>query len=448
MKPMKPKLHLSQTQYIAYGFLAVILLGTCLLMLPASSRNGEFTPFIDSLFTATSATCVTGLIVYDTWSHWSLFGQAVILGLIQIGGLGFITIGIFFSIILRRKIGLKARGLLQESVNTMQIGGVVKLAKKIVVITLIVEGTGAFLLSLRFVRDFGLAKGIYFGIFHSVSAFCNAGFDLMGTREPFGSLVSYSGDWLVNLVIMSLITIGGIGFIVWDDLGKHKLDFRKYMLHTKIVLVASGLLTFGGAFLWWICERNNLLAGMLPGHQVLASLFSSVTARTAGFNTTDVATMSPGGMMVMIMLMFVGGSPGSTAGGVKTTTVAVMIFYLISNIKRSYGVNVFGRRLEDDVIGRASSIFILNLLLIMAASLYLLIRQSFMIPDVLFETFSAMATVGISTGITRDLLPDSRLVVAFLMYCGRVGSLSFALSLAHNKQIAHVKLPVGKITIG
>lgn len=448
MKTIKPKLHVSQTQYIAYGFLAVILLGTFLLMLPVSSRTGEFTGFIDSLFTATSATCVTGLIVYDTWSHWSLFGQLVILLLIQVGGLGFITIGIFFSIIMRRKIGLKARGLLQESVNTMQIGGVVKLAKKIVMVTLIVEGLGAVLLSVRFVRDFGWARGIYFGIFHSISAFCNAGFDLMGIREPFGSLVSYSGDWLVNLVIMSLITIGGIGFIVWDDLGKNKLHFRRYMMHTKIVLVTSALLTFGGACLWWICERNHLLAGMGPGKQILASLFSSVTARTAGFNTTDVAAMAQGSMMIMIMLMFIGGSPGSTAGGVKTTTVAVMFFYLISNIKRSFSVNVFGRRLEEDVIGRASSIFILNLMLIMAASLYLLIRQSFLIPDVLFETFSAMATVGISTGITRDLFPDSRLVVAFLMYCGRVGSLSFALSLAHNKQVAHVKLPVGKITIG
>ena len=448
MKGTKTKLHLSQTQYIAYGFLALILCGTFLLMLPVSSRSGEMTGLIECLFTATSASCVTGLIVYDTWSHWSLFGQVVILGLIQIGGLGFITIGVFLSIILRRKIGLKARGLLQESVNTMQIGGVVRLAKKIVVITLLVEGIGALLLSLRFVRDFGLAKGLYFGIFHSISAFCNAGFDLMGTREPYGSLVSYSGDWLVNLVIMSLITFGGIGFIVWDDLGKNKLHVRQYMLHTKMVLVMSVILTFGGAFLWWLFERQNLLAGMAGGGQLLASLFSSVTARTAGFNTTDVAAMAPGSKLVMIMLMFIGGSPGSTAGGVKTTTVAVMILYLIANIRRSYSVNVFGRRLEDDVIGRASSIFILNLLLTLAASLYLLARQPFQIPDVLFETFSAMATVGISTGITRDLVPDSRLVVAFLMYCGRVGSLSFALSLSQNKQIAHVKLPAGKISIG
>ena len=231
--------HLTQTQFIASGFLGIILTGTLLLMLPVSSRTGEVSSFLNCLFTATSASCVTGLVVYDTWSHWSLFGQLVILSLIQIGGLGFVTIGVFLSIVLRRRIGLKERGLMQESVNTLQIGGVVRLAKKIVIGTVFFEGLGAGLLAIRFVPQYGPGRGIYYSIFHAVSAFCNAGFDLMGWQGPYSSLVGYYNDWLVNLVIMSLIVIGGIGFIVWEDLSRHRLHFRRYMLHTKIVLLRS-----------------------------------------------------------------------------------------------------------------------------------------------------------------------------------------------------------------
>ena len=250
--------HVSQTQFIAYGFFCIIITGTLLLMLPFASRDGQSEPFLNCLFTATSASCVTGLVVADTWSQWSLFGQLVILTMIQIGGLGFITVGVFISIVLRRKIGLKERGLMMESVNTLQIGGVVRLAKKIIIGTCIFEGTGAVLLAIRFIPQFGFLRGLFYGIFHSISAFCNAGFDLMGGQTPYSSFVAYYDDWLVNLVIMSLIIIGGIGFIVWDDLSRNKLHFRKYMLQTKIVLVTTAILVFGGGLLFYLLERNHL----------------------------------------------------------------------------------------------------------------------------------------------------------------------------------------------
>ena len=440
--------HLTQTQFIAYGFLGIILIGSLLLMLPISSKTGETSSFLNCLFTATSASCVTGLVAYDTWSHWSLFGQLVILAMIQIGGLGFVTIGVFLSIVLRRKIGIKERWLMQESVNTLEIGGVVRLAQKIIVGTAIFEGTGAVLLAIRFIPQFGLVRGIYYGIFHSVSAFCNAGFDLMGCQGPYSSLVNYYNDWLVNLVVMSLIVIGGIGFIVWEDLNRHGLHFHRYMPHTKIVLLTTFVLLFGSAWLFYQFEKNHLLVGMDTSGKILTSLFSSVTARTAGFNTVDTGALTDASKMLTVILMFIGGSPGSTAGGVKTTTIIVMYLHLWSSIQRTYGVNAFGRRLEDDVLKRASAIFMVNLTLALGASLFIMATQQFPVMDVLFESFSASGTVGMTTGITRDLNSWSRLVIAFLMYCGRVGSLSFALSFTQHKKVARVQQPVGRITIG
>lgn len=440
--------HLTQTQFIAYGFLGIILTGTILLKLPFASKSGISPDWITCLFTATSASCVTGLVVADTWTQWSLFGQIVIITMIQIGGLGFITIGVFVSIILRRKIGLKTRGLMQESISTLQIGGMVKLAKKIIFGTACFEGAGAILLASRFIPEYGFFRGAFYGIFHSISAFCNAGFDLMGHQAQYTSFVNYYDDWIVNLVIMLLIIIGGIGFIVWDDLSQHKLKFRKYKLHTKIVLITTFVLVFGSAFLFYLFERNNLLVGMNTSGKILTSLFSSVTARTAGFNTVDTAALSDGSKLLTIILMFIGGSPGSTAGGVKTTTIVVLILYVVSNIRRTYGVNVFGRRLEDDSIKRASSIFTINLLLAMTASLVIMMVQPLSMTDVLFETFSAIGTVGMTTGITRSLLPVSRIIIILLMYCGRIGSLSFALSFTQRKKIAHVQQPVERITVG
>jgi len=417
-------------------------------MLPVSSRTGEVSSFLNCLFTATSASCVTGLVVYDTWSHWSLFGQLVILLMIQIGGLGFITIGVFLSIVLRRRIGLKERGLMQESVNTLQIGGVVRLARKIIIGTALIEGTGAVILALCFIPEYGLFRGIYYGIFHSISAFCNAGFDLMGCQAPFNSLVDYYNDWIVNVVIMLLITLGGIGFVVWDDVSRNHLHVRKYRLHTKLVLLSSFVLTFGSAILFYIFERGNLLVGMDPGGRILTSLFSSVTARTAGFNTVDTAALTDSSKLLTIILMFIGGSPGSTAGGVKTTTMVVLYLYLWSTIRRTYGVNAFDRRLEEEAIKHASAIFMINLSLALAGSLFLMSTQGLEMTDVFFETFSAIGTVGMTTGITRLLSPASLLVIIFLMYCGRVGSLSFALAFTQNKRVARVKQPLERITIG
>ena len=440
--------HVSQTQFIAYGFFCVIITGTLLLMLPFASRDGQSEPFLNCLFTATSASCVTGLVVADTWSQWSLFGQLVILTMIQIGGLGFITVGVFISIVLRRKIGLKERGLMMESVNTLQIGGVVRLAKKIIIGTCIFEGPGAVLLAIRFIPQFGFFRGLFYGIFHSISAFCNAGFDLMGGQTPYSSFVAYYDDWLVNFVIMSLIIIGGIGFIVWDDLSRNKLHFRKYMLQTKIVLVTTAILVFGGGLLFYLLERNHLLVGMNTSGKILTSLFSSVTARTAGFNTTDTAALTDGSKLLTIILMFIGGSPGSTAGGIKTTTLVVLLLCVHSNIKQTYGINIFGRRLENDAVKRAGTILTINLLLAVTASLAIMAIQPLGFSDILFETFSAIGTVGMTTGITRALHPISRCIIILLMYCGRIGSLSFALAFVQSKRKPHVQQPAEAINIG
>ena len=440
--------HVSQTQFIAYGFFCIIITGTLLLMLPFASRDGQSEPFLNCLFTATSASCVTGLVVADTWSQWSLFGQLVILTMIQIGGLGFITVGVFISIVLRRKIGLKERGLMMESVNTLQIGGVARLAKKIIIGTCIFEGTGAVLLAIRFIPQFGFLRGLFYGIFHSISAFCNAGFDLMGGQTPYSSFVAYYDDWLVNLVIMSLIIIGGIGFIVWDDLSRNKLHFRKYMLQTKIVLVTTAILVFGGGLLFYLLERNHLLVGMNTSGKILTSLFSSVTARTAGFNTTDTAALTDGSKLLTIILMFIGGSPGSTAGGIKTTTLVVLLLCVHSNIKQTYGINIFGRRLENDAVKRAGTILTINLLLAVTASLAIMAIQPLGFSDILFETFSAIGTVGMTTGITRALHPVSRCIIILLMYCGRIGSLSFALAFVQSKRKPHVQQPAEAINIG
>ncbi len=445
---LRGKHSISQTQYIAYGFFLLIVLGTCLLMLPFASRDGQSIGFVNALFTATSASCVTGLVAADTWSQWNLFGQLVIICLIQIGGLGFVTIGVFVSIILRRKIGLKQRGLLQESTSALHIGGIVKLTKKIVIGTAVCEGAGAVLLAVRFIPEFGFLKGCYYGMFHAISAFCNAGFDLMGTREAYSSLVYYYDDWLVNLVIMALIIIGGIGFIVWDDLCRHKWHVKKYLLQTKVVLLTTSVLVFGGAILFYVMERDNLIVDMDTSGKILTSLFSSVTARTAGFNTTDTAGLTDSSKLLTMMLMFIGGSPGSTAGGVKTTTIMVLLLYVRSNIARSYGVNIFGRRLAEDAIKRASAICTINMLLALGAALVIMSVQPLSMTDTLFETFSAIGTVGMTTGITRSLLPVSKVLVALLMYCGRIGSMSFALAFTQQKRITHVQNPVEELTVG
>ncbi len=440
--------HLSQTQFLVIGFFLIIATGTILLMLPIASKSGTVTPFLDSLFTAVSSTCVTGLVVVDTFTHWTLFGQIVIICLIQVGGLGFITIGVMFSLILRRRIGIKTRGLMQESVNTLKIGGVIKLAKKIAKGTFMFEGIGAIILAIRFSFDMGPAKGIYYGIFHSISAFCNAGFDLMGYQAEYNSLCNYAGDFVVNFVIMSLIVIGGIGFVVWDDLSTNRFNFKKYTLQTKIVLLTTIILIFIPAVLFYIVEYNNTMSGMNPFERILASLFSSVTARTAGFNTVDTDSLSGASKLLTIILMFIGGSPGSTAGGIKTTTIFVLMVSLWSGISRGHNGGVFKRRFEDDAVKKASTVVALNLFLGMSACFLILAITNLPFDDIMFEVFSAIGTVGMSTGVTRELNDAARVIIAILMFCGRIGSLSFALSFLQKKKVAPVYNPQEKISIG
>lgn len=441
--------HLSQGQFIAIGFILMILIGAILLDTPMASRSGQSIGFLSALFTATSASCVTGLVVADTATQWTLFGQIVVLILIQIGGLGFISIGVFFSIILRRKIGLRERGLMMESTNALQLGGIVKFARRIVVGTAIVEGVGALLLMIRFIPEFGILKGIWYGIFHSVSAFCNGGFDLMGAKYgKYSSLVAYYDDPLVNIVIMSLIVIGGIGFVVWGDLLKNRWHFKKYLLHTKIVLLMSTILIFGGALLFYWAERNGVLKGMSVSGQILSSLFASVTARTAGFNTVDTAAMSGASKLLTTALMFIGGSPGSTAGGIKTTTLFVLLMGVKKNVTGAYGIQAFGKRLEDDALATASIIATLNMGITIITIFIVMGMQPFAMQDVVFEAFSASGTVGITAGITRDLNTVSRILMIMLMYLGRVGSLSFALAFMESKKKPKVMLPKESISIG
>lgn len=440
--------NLSGMQLIALGFLLIILAGTCLLMLPVSSRTGECTPFLTALFTAASASCVTGLILADTYTHWSLFGQLVILTLIQIGGLGFISLGTAVSLLLRRKIGLKQRGWIKESFNVLDIGGVVRLIRRVLRGTLFFEGIGALFLFVCFYPEMGLVKGIYYGIFHSVSAFCNAGFDLMGYREPYSSFTAYYDNPVVCFTLCALILVGGIGFIVWSDIADHKWHIRKYALQTKMVLSASVLLVFGGALLFYILERDGLYADMSLTGKICSSFFSAVTPRTAGFNTTDTGSLSEGAKLLSILLMFIGGGSGSTAGGIKMATVFVLLLHLRSTLLRTDGTNIFGRRIEASTVTKASALLCTYLFTGLSATLLLCGMQNFAIGDALFEVASAICTVGMSTGLTGQLNPVSQIIIIFLMYIGRLGSLSFALSFTDHKKTAHIMQPVERINIG
>ena len=440
---------LSYPQMIALGYLLVIAIGTAVLSLPIASRNNVSAGFINALFTATSATCVTGLVVFDTYTQWSFFGQLVLLILIQIGGLGFMTVITMFSFLLKRKIGLKERGLLRESMNTMYIGGIVRLIKKILLGTLLFEGLGAILLSIRFIPRMGLKEGIYNGIFHSISAFCNAGIDLMGKYGKYSSLISFSNDAVVCITIILLIIIGGIGFFVWDDVTKHKHHFKKYQLHTKIVLSTTVILIVLGTMGFYVFERSNLLSEMGIGEKIIASIFGAVTPRTAGFNTVDTAALTPASKLLTMILMFIGGSPGSTAGGIKTTTFAVILISLWSSLRYERNDNIFGRRLEDNALKMASSVVTVNLILTLSATFLIIATNATLsLSDVLFEVLSAMGTVGLSTGITSDLNTFAQIVIVLLMYCGRVGSISLALVFTEHRIPSSVQNPREKINIG
>lgn len=446
IKRAKP---MTYPQMIALGYLIIITIGTLLLALPISSRNNLSPGLVNAFFTATSATCVTGLVVFDTYTQWSLFGQLVILILIQVGGLGFMTSITMFSFLLRRKIGLRERGLLRESVNTMYIGGIVRLTQNILIGTLLFEGVGAIILSFRFVPKMGWIAGIYNGIFHSVSAFCNAGFDLMGKFGRFSSLTTFADDIIVCLTIIVLIIVGGIGFFVWDDIIRHKHHFRKYQLHTKLVIATTIILIITGSLSFYIFEYSNVLNGMTTVEKITASVFGAVTPRTAGFNTVDTGALTSAGKLLTIVLMFIGGSPGSTAGGIKTTTMAVILISLWSSLRNRKCENIFGRRLEDDALRRAAAVVTVNMILgLSAAFLLAATHLNLSLNDIIFEVFSAIGTVGLSTGITGSLNTFARIIIILLMYCGRVGSLSFALIFTEHRLQSPVQNPSEKINIG
>lgn len=439
---------MTYTQMIAAGFLLIILAGSVLLCLPVSSRTGEWTSFADSAFTATSATCVTGLIVFDTCTHWSLFGQIVILLLIQTGGIGFMTFITMFSVFLKRRISLHERKLLMQSAGTMRISGVVKLLKRIVAGTFLFEGIGAALLAVRFCPEMGLAKGLYYAVFHSVSAFCNAGFDIMGFKGQFSSFTGYVNDPLVSLTLGCLICVGGIGFIVWDDILRNRLRFSKYSFHSKIVLFMSAVLILIGWAGMFVFEKNASMADMSVGERLLASLFQAVTPRTAGFNTIDYSKASESGILLTVMLMLIGGSPGSTAGGIKTTTILVLLMGVISSAKHRERVSIFKRSLEPGSVRQASAVFSVYFFAVAAATVLLCAIEPLTIKQAMFETVSAVGTVGLSMSVTPSLSLASRIVLMVLMFAGRVGGLTLMLVLAEKRTVVSIDRPSEKILIG
>ena len=432
------------------GYLLIILVGTALLMLPAATKGSGSTGLSDCFFTATSATCVTGLIRFDTYTHWTLFGQLVILGLIQIGGIGFMTVAILVLVLTKRKIHLSQRSLMQNSISAPQIGGIVRMTKFIALGTLFVEGLGAVLLGFYFVPRYGVVKGIYFSVFHSVSAFCNAGFDLMGgTTGEFSSLTGAAGNWYVCTVVMLLIFIGGLGFFVWRDVLNRKFRLSRLRLQSKIVLAISVSLVLAGTLALGLLEWNHgAYEGLSLGEKISASFFQSVSARTAGFNTVDLAAMTEGGIFVMICLMFIGGSTGSTAGGIKTTTFWILCISILTTFRRKKNIEMFGRRMEEGITRTASCVFMTYLLLTVTASVIISAVEELPLLTALFESVSAMATVGLTLGITPGLGMVSKLLLAFLMLCGRVGSITMLLAFSSEKRVTNSRLPLDKVQVG
>lgn len=434
----------SSFQVILLGFLAVILLGGLILTLPICSRAGTWTPFSDTLFTSVSAACVTGLVVQDTATHWSVLGQLVIMVLIQIGGLGVITVALTFFRLWGRRISLAQRNMMQQSISAPQVGGIVRRTGFILRGSLCIELGGAVLLAPVFCRDFGLFKGLWYSVFHAVSAFCNAGFDLMGIRGKYSSLTSYQANPLVNIVIMLLIVVGGIGFLVWEDLRENKLHFHRYRLQTKLVLVSSTLLILIPAVLNFLLEYQDLPLG----ERVLTSLFQSVTTRTAGFNTADLTKMSSAGILRMIVLMLIGGSPGSTAGGMKTTTVAVLFLAGLTVFRRRDDVECFHRRIGQDVIRNAGTIMFLYLLLFTIGAATLSRVEGMSLLACMFETSSAVGTVGLTLGITPMLHKCSRVILMILMFLGRVGALTLVYALLPGGKNPPGRKPQEPVTVG
>ena len=431
-------------QIIILGFAGGILIGAFLLMLPISSKAGIMTPFNEALFTSTSAVCVTGLVVQDTATYWSWFGQGIILILIQIGGLGVITIAASFALLSGKKISLMQRSVMQEAISAPKVGGIVRLTGFVLKGTFLIEFIAALIMMPVFVKDFG-AKGIWMAIFHSISAFCNAGFDLMGTENvKYASLTSYVSHPLINITIMLLIIIGGIGFLTWEDILKNKYRIKSYRMQTKVILTTSLILILFPAVFFFFRDFTD----MPMQERVFSSLFQAVTPRTAGFNTADLTMMTEAGLGIVIALMLVGGSPGSTAGGMKTTTLAVLIANTLACFRRKEDAQMFGRRIEDSAVKNAATIFMMYIVFFFGGALVISAVEGLPFSTCLFETASAIGTVGLTLGITPGLGVVSQIILMILMFLGRVGGLTlvYAALSGSGKKIS--KLPQEKITVG
>lgn len=441
---LKKKIKLSSFQIISLGFVGLILLGTFLLCLPISNKNGEWTPFMDGLFTSTSAVCVTGLVVYDTATHWTIFGQIVILILIQIGGMGVVTLVASLLMISGKKIGLLARGTMQDAVSSPSIGGIIRFVGFILKGIFIVELIGALIMMPVFVSDYG-AKGIWMSVFHSVSALCNAGFDIMGDKTgEFTSLTGYVGNPVVSLTVCALVIVGGIGFVVWRDVIEYKFKIRKYRLQSKIALLTSLILLVIPAVYFFFFEFQN----MKIGERILASVFQAVTPRTAGFNTVDLNPISGAGLTVIIMLMLIGGSTGSTAGGMKTSTVAIIFSSVVALFRKKEQPELLQRRIGEETVRSALSVLIMYLVLFLSAGLLISRIENVSMMESLFETASAIGTVGLTLGITPTLHTVSKLILIVLMYFGRIGVLTLFYATLGAKKKAIAKYPHEDISVG
>ncbi|MEF9984563.1 MAG: TrkH family potassium uptake protein [Oscillospiraceae bacterium] len=437
---------------IARSFILVILVGTVILMLPISSKDGRFTDFLDALFTATSATCVTGLIVFDTYTKWTVFGQVIILMLIQIGGLGLVTITTFFNVALGKKLGLRSMQLAQESINSTSIIDISGIIRFVVTASLSIELLGAVMLSFTFVPKYGF-EGIWISIFLAVSGFCNAGFDILGRETPFISLSNYTGSFNVNFTICMLIIVGGLGFIVWKDLYNYKKN-KKLLLHTKIVLSVTGILIVSGFLMFMIMEWNNpkTMGGLSFFEKIGAAFFQSVTSRTAGFNTIDICALNGGTKVLTSLLMFIGAAPGSTGGGIKVTTATVVIMTVYSVIRGKDETSIMKRTISPNAVYKSLAILVMALVAVSICSgvmVSTLHNSLYTGTDTFFESVSAFATVGLSCGVTSVANVPSKILLIMLMFLGRVGPVSFALSLAM-KGITTKKeiLPEAKIMVG
>ena len=438
------KRRLSSFQIIILGFAGVILLGALLLMLPISATARCVTPFHEALFTSTSAVCVTGLVVQDTGSYWSVFGQAVILTLIQIGGLGVVTVAASFALLSGRRISLMQRSTMQDAISAPKVGGIVRLTRFILRGTFLIELLGALSMLPVFCRDYGW-RGVWMAVFHSISAFCNAGFDILGTESNrYPSLTGYAGSPVINITIMLLIVIGGIGFLTWDDIFENKWRFHRYRMQSKVILVTTGLLIFLPAVFFFFSDFSALPAE----NRLLASFFQSVTPRTAGFNTVDLPAMSGASLGVMILLMLIGGSPGSTAGGMKTTTLAVLLSNAAATFRQRDSAQFFGRRVDGSAVKTAATILTMYLALFFGGGVFISVYEDLPLSSCLYEAASAVGTVGLTLGLTPQLHIPSQMVLIALMYLGRVGGLTLVYAAVSTKKTGSAKLPQESITIG